>query len=328
MLAATAAQAYSALYVFGDSLSDAGNNAIAFDQVPATAGLRTPVPLAPSALIPTFPYDTSALAPTITLDRYTNGAVWAEIFARALGLPGGGVASLAGGTNFAFGGATTGTGAFGSAAVPSLLQQVTGLLQKTGNVADPEALYVVAGGGNNARNAVNAIAAGGAPTIATIEAAGKQYAADTLAMVNALQGAGARNIVVWNIPDIGLAPALALQGQDAKLLGSAVASGMNGIMQQTVWSRPGVLSFDLYALVDDVVANPGRYGLTDVTSPCAALPRCNAATTLFWDGIHPSAAGHQVIASAMIARVPEPLTLILLAIAGVVLIALRFGSRR
>lgn len=328
MLTASVAQAYSALYVFGDSLSDAGNNAIAFDASPATSGLRTPVPLQPTALIPTFPYDTSALTPGIALDRYTNGAVWAEVVASALGLPGGGVPSLASGTNFAFGGATSGTGTFGGTAVPSLLQQVAGLLQQTNNTADPNALYVVAGGGNNARNAVNAIAGAGAPTAATIAAAGAEYAADTLAMVSALKSAGAQNIVVWNIPDIGLAPALALQGSNAAQLGSAVASGMNAFMQQTVWGLPGVTSFDLYALVDDVAAKPGKYGLTDVTSPCAALPQCNAATTLFWDGIHPTAAGHAVIASAMIARVPEPITLLLLAIAGVALIALRFGNRR
>src|SRR5215471_17330655 len=89
--ATTHATAYSALYVFGDSLSDSGNNAIVF------APNTTPVPISGNDFIPTFPYASG---------RYTNGPVWAQDFAAGLGL---GVSpSLLGGTNFAFGGARTG----------------------------------------------------------------------------------------------------------------------------------------------------------------------------------------------------------------------------
>jgi outer membrane lipase/esterase len=89
--AATHASAYSALYIFGDSLSDSGNNAIVL------APNTTPVPISGNDFIPTFPYASG---------HYTNGPVWAQDFAAVLGLSAS--PSLLGGTNFAFGGARTG----------------------------------------------------------------------------------------------------------------------------------------------------------------------------------------------------------------------------
>jgi outer membrane lipase/esterase len=61
--------------------------------------------------------------------------------------------SVLGGTVFTFGGATTG--------MPGpLLQQANLYLGSTGNVASPNALYVIEGGGNDARAALAAIAGG------------------------------------------------------------------------------------------------------------------------------------------------------------------------
>src|SRR5262249_12236907 len=83
--------AYAALYIFGDSLSDSGNNAIVL------APNTTPVPISGNDFIPTFPYASG---------HYTNGPVWAQDFAAVLGVSGS--PSLLGGTNFAFVGAHTG----------------------------------------------------------------------------------------------------------------------------------------------------------------------------------------------------------------------------
>src|SRR5688500_1812475 len=72
-LGAGAAQAFSDIYIFGDSLADSGNNAFIFDNPPPDpawpfpAGYRTPVPLAPADIIPTAPYASN---------RYSNGPVW------------------------------------------------------------------------------------------------------------------------------------------------------------------------------------------------------------------------------------------------------------
>src|SRR5215471_4269940 len=121
------ANAYSALYIFGDSLSDSGNNAIVF------APNTTPVPIPGNDFIPTFPYASG---------RYTNGPVWAEDFASALGLSAS--PSLLGGTNFASGGPRTGPlnpGQF----PPNHETQIGLFLAQHANTAPGSALYVVAG---------------------------------------------------------------------------------------------------------------------------------------------------------------------------------------
>jgi outer membrane lipase/esterase len=52
---------YSSLYIFGDSLSDSGNNAVVL------APNVTPIPISGNSFIPTYPYASG---------RYTNDQVW------------------------------------------------------------------------------------------------------------------------------------------------------------------------------------------------------------------------------------------------------------
>ena len=93
------AQAYSAMFVLGDSLSDNGNNALL---LPAFGIPQTVAPFkdgdSPAPLVPVGTYAGS--------NNYSNGPVWVDYLANALGLPL--APSLAGGSNFAFGGARTG----------------------------------------------------------------------------------------------------------------------------------------------------------------------------------------------------------------------------
>lgn len=126
---------YTGLVVFGDSLADSGNNALAL------GSSRTLVPVAMRDFIPDFPYASG---------RYSNGPVWTEQLASRLGLAA--APSLAGGSNFAFGGARTGP--VGSSFPFSLVDQVTMFLSATGGVAPSGNLYVVVGGGNDARDAL------------------------------------------------------------------------------------------------------------------------------------------------------------------------------
>ena len=68
--------------------------------------------------------------------------------------------------------------------------------------------------------------------------------------------------------------------------------------------------FDLYGLSTQVVENPGAFGLGNVTDACGRVVNpCDASTAMFWDGIHPTTFGHQLIANAMlVTAVPEPET--------------------
>jgi len=305
------ANAYSALYIFGDSLSDSGNNAIVF------APNTTPVPISGNDFIPTFPYASG---------RYTNGPVWAEDFASALGLSAS--ASRLGGTNYASGGALTGP--LNPGPFPNLETQVALFLLDHANTAPGSALYVVAGGGDNARAALNSAAAclGDALCIqSVIVAAAQTYATDIATIVGALELAGATNFVVWNVPDIGLTPAVESFGPQASFLGTLIAASMNAAELSAIGGNPGVRLFDLFGLVDDVVANPGAFGFTNVTDACARFTTCDPSTFVFWDGIHPTSGGALVISNAMLAVVPEPATLILLG-AGLVVAAVTARRQR
>ena len=309
--ATTHATAYSALYIFGDSLSDSGNNAIVL------APNTTPVPISGNDFIPTFPYASG---------RYTNGPVWAEDFASALGLSAS--PSRLGGTNYASGGALTGP--LNPGPFPNLETQVALFLLDHANIAPASALYVVAGGGDNARAALNSAAAclGDALCIqSVIVAAALTYATDIATIVGELELAGATNLVVWNVPDIGLTPAVESFGPQASFLGTLIAASMNAAELSAIGGNPGVRLFDLFGLVDDVVANPGAFGFTNVTDACAQFTTCDPSTFVFWDGIHPTSGGALVISNAMLAVVPEPATLILLG-AGLVMAAVTARRRR
>lgn len=108
------AQNVSQIYIFGDSLSDAGN---VFD---ATQGKTPPSP----------PYFRG---------RYSNGPVWVEYLASKLRL------TSNPNTNFAYGGATTSSS---RQMPPGLLAQIEGFTTSN-NSADPNALYVIWAGAND-----------------------------------------------------------------------------------------------------------------------------------------------------------------------------------
>jgi len=305
----TQAAPFSNIFFFGDSLSDGGNNFLAL------GGATTPVPIANNSFVPTFPYAST---------HYTNGPVWAQTFAGAFGLTA--TPSLLGGNDFAFGGARTGPLTLppgDPAGFPfSLQNQVLFFLGAHGGVAPSDALYVIAGGGNNARDALAAIL-GGAPVGPTIAAAAAGFASDIGTMLTQLEGAGAEHIVVWTVPDAGKTPAVIAAGGSA--VGTLVSGAMNDALENFLVGHPmladGVQVFDLFGLLQAVTA-PGASVFANVTDACARfvvsatnLGACDPEEFLFWDGIHPTSGGQALIASAMIALVPEPSALALLLVA-------------
>jgi phospholipase/lecithinase/hemolysin len=302
--AGSAATPFTSLYVFGDSLSDNGNNAIKL-------GTRPNQVITGNSYIPTFPYASG---------DYSNGPVWVSAFAAGLGLSSYATASLAGGGDYAYGGALTTVDGNGGKIKfpPSATTQVNTYL--AGQTSLPaSALYVVAIGGNDAFDTSAQIVAG-APEDSTIASASAAYAAGVGAMVSSLQAKGAQHIVVWDTPDIGLTPSAAAAGVSA--LDTKIATAFNTALGATLAGDPVVTTFDVFGLLDRAVADPAAYGLTNVTDACGALANCDPATYLFWDGIHPTSAGHALIAQAMLAAVPEPASAWLLAGGLVVVVAL------
>jgi len=274
---------FSSLVVFGDSLSDDGNN--------YAAGLYNPAQVVTgNTYVPSFTYASHT---------YSNGAVWADDFAAMIGVPL--TASLTGGTDFAFGGATTG----GPTTFPySLTVQAGQYLTATSNIASPTALYVIAGGGNDARGALAAIGAG-ADVNATVMSTAASFTANVGAIVDELQAAGAQHIIVWDTPNLGLAPAVVASG--AAGLGSFLAQSMNAALATRLVGEAGVSTFDIFGLGTAIALHPSAYGFTDVTDACGANAAANCSQYAYWDGIHPTAATHRVIADAFaVVAVPEP----------------------
>jgi outer membrane lipase/esterase len=326
LVGGTGAQAgYSKLFLFGDSLSDAGNNAVVFDYVigpplglpPGT--LRTPVPTPDNSFVPSLPYATPVGG------RYSNGPVWAETFAPAFGLSA--VASNLLGTNYAYGGARMGpVDPSGSVFPPSLSTQVAAFLNPyvTHSLPVPgDALYVVAGGGNDARDSITEAAkdlASGKTVLQMLDGIQSRaaiYAGYLDTIIEQLEWAGAKNIVVWNTPNAGVAPAILAQG--AGLLGTTVSQLMNQALLQALDDdiAEGVRIFDAYGFISDVAAHPGAYGLSNASDACSVVvldPTVDCGKYFFWDGIHPTAAGHRLLANAMITFVPEPAAVLLIAI--------------
>ena len=285
------ASLYSSLVVFGDSLSDSGNNAL--------LGLYDPNQIVTgNAYVPSKTYASGT---------YSNGPVWATDAAAKIGVPL--QPSLIGGPNFAFGGATTGTPGPGLGGFPfNLLVQANQYLAATGNVASANALYVVQGGGNDARSALTQIA-GGAPIGPTILSTAASFAANVGMIVDQLQAAGAQHIVVWNAPNMGLAPAVIAAG--AAVLGSQLALTMNAALSGRLAGEVGVSTFDLFGLGTSIALNPAAFGFINTTDACGAVAGANCDLYAYWDGIHPTAATHLVLADAFLALaspVPEPST--------------------
>jgi outer membrane lipase/esterase len=297
---------FTSLKVFGDSLSDGGNNFL------ATGGGVGGVPTSNLYIPSGAPYVSGT---------YSNGPVWVNAFAAAQGLASAATPSLAGGSNYAAGGARTNDA---SVYPPSATAQVNSFLAGVTTLPST-GLYVIAIGGNDVRDVVQALG-GGAP-LSTINAAASAYALAVGNMVDALQAKGAQHIVVWDAPDVGKTPVALTAGFSG--VGSSVASAFNAALAVRLSGEAGVIPFDIYGIVGGIVANPGAYGLVNVTDACGAvINACSSSlgTSLFYDGIHPTAAGQAILATAMLntvaAAVPEPSTWLMLA-AGTAVLVLR-----
>ncbi len=293
MLAApgwAAAQGSGGIVVFGTSLSDPGN---AFALLGAT---NTPPDYSVDPfLVPDRPYARGG-------QHFSNGATWVEQLARPLGLAGSvrpAFASNAGATNFAVGGARA--RAFGDA--PDLSRQVGAFLSGSGGSAPSEALYVVEMGGNDLRDAL----------VAATDDARFLIIGDAIGSIArniaALYGAGARKFLVWSAPDLGLTPAIL--GLDQLRPGTAAGASF---LSQTfnfhldlaladLAHFPGISirRLDAFGKLHDIVNRPQDFGLSNVNTACITPSVAPFACTdpdefLFWDGIHPTGAGHAIIA--------------------------------
>jgi phospholipase/lecithinase/hemolysin len=254
---------FTAIYVFGDSYCDAGN-------------------LFAASGIPGAPY---------YMGRFSDGPVFVEHIASAWGLPM--TPSNLGGTDYAWGGAfVTADQPLGpNAVIPSVPHQVLAYLNQHGGKADPNALYILEGGGNDIIDAAGV----GSP-----EQLGLQIAAGTASNELLLRRAGARHFLIPNIFNLAIVP----EGGTFAAFNTAAAEAANKNLAQFLQLEelfPGVhiTHLDTFDLFQAVLTDATHFGFTDVTTACfdeVTIPCTDPVHHMFWDHIHPTVFMHSFLA--------------------------------
>ena len=277
---------YTSIVIFGDSLSDTGNVA---DLAQAKYGFRFPGPL--------FDY---------TDGRFTDGAdteppaenysgVWIEQLAATFPSKPEVKASLDGGTDYAYGFAFTGGGtsvfSFGPYAVNvnNIGLQISDYLATHPKIND-KTLFVVWGGANDLLNATNE---------------GEVIDAGINQMLNIqrLIQAGGTQFMIPNLPPLGLVPRL--NGSPTTSVPATQASALyNEILSLAITvirdfnhgKHLELAQLDVFSLFNKIVASPSKYSLVNVTASSQGVP-VDPDTYLFWDDLHPTTRGHNILAT-------------------------------
>ncbi|GAX42851.1 GDSL family lipase [Tolypothrix sp. NIES-4075] len=292
---------FDALYVFGDSLSDTGNT------FAATQG-QIPVPTVNNSDRPAY-----------ISGRFSNGPIWVDYFGSQINQPGltptPFVALLANpntipqdGVNFALGGAQTGI----VSSFPGFQDNIPGVLGQVGLLrqnlpVDPNALYSVFGGANDYFNGNTNV---------------NQVVQNLTNSIGSLAQGGAKNFLVFNLPNLGDSPFGKRSGFTDQLnqLTQAHNQQLASAISSLRISNPdlNIYSVDINSLFNTVRATPAKFGFKDVTNPCVTgnfqqvTNICdNPDDFLFFDSVHPSSRTHNLIAKAALAAVngktiPEP----------------------
>jgi phospholipase/lecithinase/hemolysin len=252
---------YDNLYVFGDSYCDVGN-----------------IHAATGGAVPAAPYYNG---------RFSNGPIWLDHVAGFLGVPL--TASLLGGTDYAFGGAwVTAPQPIAGGFIPSVPQQVGLYLQQHGGKADPKALYVIEGGGNDILGT----------TTGTPAALAYQIAVGIVQSEQMLRQGGAKHFVIPNLFNVGILPAAVGNAAFA----AAASTATNKYVSELLGPEeelPGIhiRRMNVFSLMTAVGTDPTHFGFSDVTDPCLTTALCaDPDHTFFWDTHHPTEFGHAFFA--------------------------------
>ncbi|MGA2168990.1 MAG: SGNH/GDSL hydrolase family protein [Terracidiphilus sp.] len=268
--AQTTTPSYDNLYVFGDSYCDVGN------LFTATGGAE-----------PAAPYYNG---------RFSNGPIWVDHVAGLLSVPL--KASLLGGTDYAFGGAwVTAPQAIPGGTIPNVPEQVELYLSQHGGKADPNALYILEGGGNDILGTTT-----GSP-----EALGFQIAVGIAGSEWLLRQAGARHFVIPNLFNVGLLPAAATNADFAAAASVATNKSEDELLRfEESLEGIHILRIDVFSLLNAVETAPTHFGFTDITDPCLTTSVCSDPDhTFFWDTHHPTEFGHAFFAVTLENALPK-----------------------
>jgi outer membrane lipase/esterase len=282
LVSGTASAQFTNTYIFGDSLSDAGQYRARFTTNP---GLVTPMYVAQS-------------------------------FGLATPVP-----SFVGGLDYAQGGARVNSPSpLVPVGVPdfSVAQQVNQQLAKT-PFLDPNALYQIQGGANDIFVLANQFL-NGQITQTQLQAGVAQAATDLAAQVVKLRAAGAQYIILQALPDIGKTPMARELHAEATF--TALSQLFNNTLNTAIGSgNVQVLQFPTATLLNEIVANPGLFGFVNATNrvcdpavapsalmctPATLVPGGDPLTWVFADGVHPTTGADLLLTQAIVSMITGP----------------------
>lgn len=274
---------FSKLVVFGDSLSDTGN--LAFIDLPE-------------------PYFDN---------RISDGPVLADFLAERIGSNARRSGHLLGqldGYNYAVAG-----GNIVGQDPEDLAPQVSAYLQRAGNTADPDALYLVFMGGNDLRG----LRSQTSTVLAEPQITEIITQLDT--QIRRLVDAGARAFLVPDVANVGRIPeTLTREAQDpqislrattyVRMYNQALSAMLANYQQDT---RLSVVNFGLFSAFEAVLDNPSQFGFSTVEEGCFDPDTLNVELECllfgferrpFFDQLHPSSTANRIVSSALLANLP------------------------
>ncbi len=305
---------FDSLYVFGDSLSDNGNEFTGLNYIQ-------------SNLNPDIEIDTPS--PPYFPGRESNGFVWTDYLAQELGfnltpvlefaeenpvsensdggyeiIPSFGGNTATQSTNFAVSGArlVNDDSDPGDLVTPSVSTQVDWFLEDLEvkqTKASEDGLYVIQGGANDYLS--------GELSEPTEAVAVVEYA------IKDLYDAGARYFLVPNVPDLGNTPLGSIFSDEETTFLTDVSNRHNDLLETTLRKLERDLpnveieSVDFRGLALDVTNDPTAFGLTNGTDSYLVGEAPDFSTTgenpddyFFFDYIHPTTKGHQLLADVAV----------------------------
>lgn len=286
--ALAAVKDYSTVVVFGDSLSDTGNvTHLAYHDY----GIPAPGPIV-----------------NYTLGQFTDGSdttpaaekyfgVWVEQFAASLPSHPAVIDSLDGGKNYAYGYAGTGNGTSplmfdgDTVNVENIGQQITDYLSTHPRI-DSRTLFIIWGGADNLIQATSSTDVSNA-------------AIQQVLNIQRLIQAGATQFLVPNLPPLGRVPefngslATSLPATAASVLfNSYLTVGVSVLKDFNPFKHLTFYQLDVFNLLLRIDAAPQDYSLVNVTTPAQGHALVDPDSYLFWDSLHPTTRGHNILAEA------------------------------